>query len=151
MSCDIYTHVECRDPDGTWTRVEGTPFDLRIYSVFGWLADVRNYSAVPPLSQPRGLPEDASQGVLADWEWWQSDGHSCSWFTVDELAAFDYDAEVEDRRVTVGNDGGCTAEPGGGEVTTYREFLGANFFRDLDALRALNDERPTRVIFWFDS
>lgn len=77
--------------------------------------------------------------------------HSSSWFTVDELAQFDYDAEFEDRRVTIRGNGGCTAEPGSGTVTTFRQFLGPSFFADLDMLRALNAQHPTRVVFWFDN
>lgn len=155
MGCDIHTYVERRDEGGTWLRVDWPgaddgPFDWRSYNVFGFLADVRNYSVVPPLAAPRGLPEDASTEVCREWDHWESDGFSCSWFTVAELATFDYDAEFEDRRVTINGNGGRTAEPGSGQITTYREFLGPSFFRDLAVLRDLDVTRATRVVFWFD-
>lgn len=151
MGCDIHTRAEKR-VDGQWVPVRGgfadgpNPFDWRSYGVFGFLADVRNYSDVPPLAKPRGLPADfVEDEYLGD--------HSFSWLGVDELARFDYDRAVEDRRVTRElapnfTIGACTAEPGGGEMTTYRAFLGASFFADLERLKAMGAER---VVFGFDS
>lgn len=166
MGCDIHTYVEQRD-DGSWTRVGwagGTrhgweitePFDWRHYGLYGWLADVRNSSEVPPVSQPRGLPEDVSPDVLREFEEWGCDAHTPSWISVDDLIAFDYDQTFEDRRVTrqiAPNawHGACTADPGEGEIKTYREFFGPEFFADLAALNTLNKVRPTRVVFWFDN
>ena len=146
MGCDIHTQAE-RKVAGKWEVIPGLhPFDWRSYGMFGFLADVRNYSAVPPISKPRGMAEGSpSDGDdLGD--------HSYSWLTVEELTAFDYDKPMEDRRVTrtVGNftDGGVTAEPGGGAMTTYREFLGPHFFEDLEKLKAAGAER---VVFGFDN
>lgn len=159
MGCDIHTCVEQRESNG-WTWIswgvtnkygDCEPFGDRIYAVFGWLADVRNYSAVPPISQPRGLPGDTSPDVLRVYEEWGFDAHSASWLSVDELLAFDYRKTFEDRRVTRGNDGGVTAEPGGGRLVTYRGFLGRSFFDDLDRLVEFNKAAPTRVVFWFDN
>lgn len=162
MGTDIYSYVERQEADGSWHThpwVKGHrswesdgPFGLRSYGVFGFLADERNHSCVPPLAAPRGLPVDVSRELTQ--EATDSEGYSASWLSVDELAKFDYDATFEDRRVTRQRasgvwDGAVTADPGEGRVTTYREFLGASFFRDLDHLRELNDERPTRIVFWF--
>jgi hypothetical protein len=71
---------------------------------------------------------------------------------VSELVDFNYDAPMEDRRVTRQTgpnswNGGCTCEPGEGEQTTFREFLGKAFFEDLEKLKASGAER---VVFWFD-
>lgn len=44
--------------------------------------------------------------------------------------------------------GAATAEPGQGKMTTYREFLGEGFFRDLDELKKIGAER---IVFGFDS
>jgi hypothetical protein len=150
MGCDIHTYVERQNADGEWERIEGEPFDVRSYGMFGFLANVRNYSEVPTIALPRGLPSDASDYVTSEWQYWLSDGHTPSWLTVEELSAFDYDAEFEDLRVTRGGNGGCTAEPGGGEMTTFREFLGPSFFDDLTVLQAAAAEGPVRVVFWFD-
>ena len=153
MGCDIHSHAEKRE-GGRWVAVPKLePFDARAYNVFGWLADVRNYSAVSPIAAPRGVPPDMSATAAKDYDTWGSDAHSASWLTVDELLAVDYEQEVEDRRVTkqLGPNfwtGGATAEPGGGKKQTLREFLGQWFFEDL---RKLQEAGAERVVFWFDN
>jgi hypothetical protein len=72
---------------------------------------------------------------------------------MDELSAFDYTQQMEDRRCTrlvaAGYyDGGCTCVPGEGKQMTYREFLGEGFFEDLAELRLLGVQR---IIFGFDN
>jgi len=154
MGCDIHIVAQRRE-DGQWRNVsaefsEGpAPFDWRSYGLFGFLADVRNYSAVPPIAEARGLPSDFK---MDDEEDWLGD-HSHSWLSVQELAAFDYDAQLEDRRVARQIASGLwsgseTCEPGKGEMTTYREFLGESFFKDLQILQQTEAER---VVFGFDS
>lgn len=149
MGCDIHSTAE-KKINGKWTLIEGLePFDWRSYGMYGFLADVRNYSAVPPLSHPRGIPDDA---VHANDPWKYGD-HSYSWLSVEELTTFDYDEPVEDRRY-MGMDprgfmnGALTAEPGKGEMTTWREFLGESFFEDLESLKKAGAER---IVFGFDS
>ena len=150
MGCDIHTIAQRRSADGKWENIEDlNPFDWQSYGMFGFLAGVRNYSALRPISEPRGLPDDF---VDLDGGPFVGD-HSFSWLSVEELTAFDYDAEMEDRRTRVQVapnfwNGGATAEPGSGEMTTYREFLGEEFFRDLAALKAGGAER---IVFGFDS
>lgn len=150
MGCDIHTQAE-RRINGKWEIIPGLrPFDWRQYGMYGFLANVRNYSDVPPLSEPRGLPDDA---VMPDDREYFLGDHSHSWLSVEELLAFDYSAQVEDRRVTVQEssgmwNGGATASPGGGETMTWREFLRQDFFDDLEKLKAAGAER---VVFGFDS
>ena len=150
MGCDIHSRAEKRE-NGKWTVIPGlAPFDWRSYGMYGFLANVRNYSAVPPISEPRGLPDDAppedeDNGWLGD--------HSYSWLSLDELNAFDYDAQVEDRRYTRQEgpnywNGAATAEPGQGKMMTWREFLGEAFFDDL---KKLKDAGAERIVFGFDS
>lgn len=172
MGCDIHSYVEVRK-DGRWQRanpefkledwqvkrlgketgVRG-PFDWRSYGVFGFLAGVRNYSEIPPLSEPRGLPKDASPEVMDE-----SDGcdwHSYSYLTVAEMAAFDYSKTFSDMRVTrqtasnVWN-GAARAYPGEETVKTFKEFLGAAFFEDLEVLKGLGKPEDVRIVFWFDN
>lgn len=152
MGCDIHSYAEKR-VNGEWEQVGIAPFDWRNYGMYGFLAGVRNYSGVPPIAPLRGLPDDASAAVKEESETWDGDGHSHSWLAVAELLAFNYDAPVEDRRVTrkVGVNswsGGMTCNPGEGEATTFRAFLGDEFFADLERLKEANAER---VIFWFDN
>lgn len=150
MGCDIHTLAQRRGADDKWETIKGVhPFDWRDYGLYGFLADVRNYSDVPPISRPRGYPDGFDYEVHD----YMCDYHSQSWLSVEELLAFDYDAAVEDRRVTRTLSsgivsGGETCDPGEGEMTTWREFLGDAFFEDLDKLKAAGAER---IVFGFDS
>lgn len=149
MGCDIHSRAE-RKVDGQWQVIAGAePFDWRSYGMFAFLANVRNYSGIKPLSEPRGLPADSpaerDDEYLGD--------HSYSWLSLDELIAFDYDAMTEDRRVTVQTgpnswNGAHTAKPGSGEAMTYRAFLGEAFFEEIEKLKAVGAER---IVFGFDS
>jgi hypothetical protein len=167
MGCDIHMFVEMRK-NGVWGLAYGSdipggnfsegnaPFNWRSYRLFGFLAGVRNYSEVTPISKPRGLPEDVGEAILHEREHWGYDGHSTSWLTVKELADFNYNAEMEDRRCTVQTgpnswSGSATCKPGEGEKMTYREFLGERFFKDLEILKAIGNPEDTRIVFWFDN
>lgn len=147
-------------PDGGWQAID---VDMkrdwpefmggRNYGFFGWLADVRNYSAIEPLSQPKGIPGDVTTSVRLEYERWLGDAHSASWFYMDELSNFDFDQIMEDRRCErrmPGGyiDGGQTCEPGEGEKKTYREFFGDGIIEDIMAGKAAGVDR---VVFWFDN
>jgi hypothetical protein len=150
MGCDIHTYAERKVGDSYELIADLRPFDWRSYGMYGFLAGVRNYSDVPALAADRGIPPDASASVRKAHH---GGYHSESWVDVLELTRFDYDQPVEDRRVTVQLaenmwNGGGTAKPGGGEMTTYREFLGEAYFNDLARLVAAGADR---VVFWFDN
>lgn len=71
----------------------------RNYYLFSILADVRNSGEVEPLDYPRGIPDDASCGYLYKCDQWDSDAHSHSYFTLDELLNVDwsqYDSDYID-------------------------------------------------------
>jgi hypothetical protein len=153
MGCDIHAFVERKIGD-IYEYIDGfEPFKWRSYGTFGFLADVRNYSDVTPISARRGVPDDASDHVKSKIFDWSSDGHSHSWISVKELDEFDYDQPMEDRRVTrqLASNlwfGAETSRPGGGEMTTYRDFLGESFFDDIAELHILGADR---VVFFFDN
>lgn len=161
MGCDIHSFVEIR-AEGQWEHADGTlfpnaeyqgeasaPFPYRDYGLFGFLADVRNYSYSPVIAEPRGLPADVSAPVRAEYgddDWW----HSASWLTVAELLGFDYDQVFEDLR-SAAWPGPVSVTPGQGERVTLREFLGEGFFERLGELAQLGDPNNVRVVFWFDN
>lgn len=165
MGCDIHAYAEKKVGD-EYREVAMPPdwFSGRNYALFGFLANVRNYSAVVPFDQTevptekyhstgRGIPNDLSDGVKAQFTYWDADAHSYGWFTLTELLEFDYHAEMEDRRVTREikpgwTDGGCTCAVGEGRKMTYREFLGSAFFTDLEHARMRGADR---IVFWFDN
>jgi len=133
--------------------IKGTaePFNWRSYGMFGFLADVRNYSKIPTISEQRGLPED----LEASNEEYFGD-HSYSWLWLSELVSFNYDQTFEDLRYTkqIGPrsfDGAAIAEPGNGKQVTFREFLGPVFFRDIEIMKQLGDPSCIQIVFGFDN
>lgn len=104
MGCDIHMHVEykwngewlCGDyfrlrKNSTVDRPEYMYADIygnRNYALFAMLANVRNYGDTEYIDEPRGLPEDCTDFVKEDYEWWIGDAHSCSYFTLKELIDF---------------------------------------------------------------
>ena len=163
MGCDIHSRVQVRK-DGIWETVEDElfpmrfewaghthtkePFEWRSYGMFGFLADVRNYSHVPPISQPRGLPV----GLNTDSDDYEFGDHSFSWLGLEELLTFNYDAVFEDRRCMRDGNGAADSGVGNGVQTTFRKFLGPDFFRDIEIMRGLaNDPADIRIVFGFDN
>lgn len=102
MGCDIHMITEIRK-NGKWERVLEIPETLkrRNYSVFAFLADVRNSWDINGF-KPKGLPEDISGLTFdkdededeedyykIDFREENSDYHSHSWLTLKELQESD--------------------------------------------------------------
>lgn len=135
MGCDIYAYAEKKDEQGQWVYLpDVSPFDIRNYTLFSFLAGVRNYMNIIPVSVPRGFPDDASPEVLVEYMT-DGDWHSASWLTIVELMSFDYGQLVGVREV------GKAPRP-------VAAFLGEWYFDEIERLSSLGVER---VVFWFDS
>lgn len=117
MGCDIHLYVE-RRVEGVWTPADmwkpskhaedegrlsldyqDAFYHDRNYDLFAILADVRNGHGVAgvttglgfvPIAEPKGLPDDVSDVLKAESDYWDSDGHSHSWHTVADLMAYDW-------------------------------------------------------------
>ena len=187
MGADIHGFLEVKR-DGKWERYSGgifpggsnMPFDWRSYGIFGFLADVRNYSHIPPLGEPKGLPDDSeylnaaidkpmrySYGYIdngtaytvADTFMFDIDYHSHTYYTLRELISFDYNNVFEDRRKIVlrlqdgdvGYDKTLEVEQGGGEWVSYKEFFGEDFFKCIEIMETLGGPDDVRVVIWFDN
>lgn len=83
MGCDIHVWTEAKIR-GKWVAL-GHPRVNRNYELFALLAGVRNYENIAPISEPRGLPEDASEAARFDYEYDGPDAHSASWIGADEI------------------------------------------------------------------
>lgn len=117
MGCDIHMFVESKSKDGKYWFKAGKefkdsyfdpkkpmsdyneittdePYQGRNYSLFALLADVRNDHDLTPLSEPKGLPKDVSEEIKEKAEEWGGDGHSHSYFTLQELLDIDWDFTV---------------------------------------------------------
>ena len=192
MGCDIHPFVEVQT-NGKWKRIESghfsildtwsrsyekktygtemlsSPFNYRDYGLFGFLADVRNYSHSEVLSEHKGLPVDSehlNEEIKDSWGFTtrkkelEEDGdyHSRTYLTLKELLDFDYDKKFWDKRCVRNNDGAAKARIhpsvpylGEGEITTYRKFLGRQFFHHLAELQELGRPEDVRVVFYFDN
>lgn len=166
MGCDIHLIAQRKlnneantpvwaDGEATYEDIEDSFFDCRSYGLFGFWVGVRNYSAIPPLSAPRGIPNDfhTPEHEFREGYEYACDYHSRSWFSVQELLDVDYDQTVEDRRCSrqiAPNvfSGGETCEPGEGKPQTLREFLGEWYFTELNRLKEAGADR---IVFCFDN
>lgn len=90
--------------DGEWMRVCNGFSDYRCYNAFAILAGVRNGSGFAgiktgkgfnPISEPRGIPEDASDEYKQIAAQWGVDGHSHSYHTLRQLLDYDWMQETQ--------------------------------------------------------
>lgn len=88
MGCDIHATIEYnkwKDRLPSYWIGMAKDFDIdRLYTLFGYLAGVRD-DDVEPLSKPKGVPIDASYEFKEELESWDSDAHTTSWLTFEEL------------------------------------------------------------------
>lgn len=193
MGCDIHIFAESKK-NGKWIKNEEDvfgpdwqgryakdPFDWRSYGMFGFFADVRNYSNSPVLGPIKGLPDDSEylnekleNPMSFDYGYFDNgvattrkesifkdaDYHNETFYTLKELLDFNYDVPFENLRYTevtrlpgggVCSNGAAIAKPGSGTITTMREFLGDGFFNELECLKKLGAPEDVRIVFWFDN
>jgi len=74
-----------KEDDDYWTNYRTAFYRGRNYDLFAKLADVRNSDRIIPLSEPRGVPIDASYAYKLMVQEMNGDGHSHSCFTLNEL------------------------------------------------------------------
>lgn len=168
MSCDIYAFAEVKGKNNKWEKVNDKifptyygektdePFSVRSYSLFGFLANVRNYAYCPVIAQPKGLPNDSEYLNSIGGENWVSDGGNASYLTLKELLEFDYEQVFENKRMakqTSSNSwtGAHITTTDKGQKMTVKEHLeGSRFFQNLEVLKTLGEPEDVRVLFYFD-
>lgn len=168
MGADIHIWAEQKLNDGTWAmcnKYEGVQLDSigqkpkdgavfgriafhrvrnRHYGFFGALAGVRCDGP-----EPRGLPPDVSPFVQDQNEYWDSDGHSHSWYTLAEFVPIfmEYHLSEEERASLVADRvEGKTSRDLTREIATR--------FLDIDAPMDKNGDPQydrIRFVFWFDN
>lgn len=158
MGADIFSKAEFRNEVGEWEvvgkvftdkfsdeRVELTdePFSWRQYRLFAFLANVRNDFNVTPI-KTRELPDDATEetkrwctGVYDG-----SDEMQGKCLYLKDMLEFDYEQEFTDKNPYLG-------EYPVKHVTSYRDFLGEDYFRVLEELKVLGTGDNVRVYYWF--
>lgn len=184
MGCDIHSFAEVRNKEtGKWEKVgyvfpesdnkmTDEPFSVRSYSVFGFIANVKNLSESPFLQEYRGLPDDSEYlNAVEEVEYFhhieketkksqiEERGYfGYGYLILKEITDFDYDQSFEDRRYASWPDGkhikgtgSERCEPGQGEMVKYKDFLPSQFFEDVEILKTLGDPEDVRIVFWFDN
>lgn len=155
MGCDIHTRVEylktvngvtswyCGDYfkknpyGGVLSNKEGyEKVELcgdRNYLLFATLADVRNYSNTAYISKPKEIPLDACKETIEEYNSWEGDAHSASYFTLKEL--MDWNKEDEVLRPLIS------------ELKRRGEEL--NLWWTKEQLE--ENAHEIRIVFWFDN
>ncbi|MBR5172396.1 MAG: hypothetical protein IKW14_03225 [Phascolarctobacterium sp.] len=162
MGCDIHVRIECKfKMDGKWVWQDFTPvfknpyygkyehapeyeeyyIGGRWYKAFALLADVRNYGSITPISLAKGMPDDASEGVMAEYEKWGKDAHSHSYFTLMELEYYcnthtEIIGEKDDDEPLYAKD----------LLKSYLQAL-QFVYNNIDPI----DKNSIRMVFWFDN
>ena len=160
MACDINMFIQIEE-NSCWTTGVELPrnhaFCSRSYRLFGFMANVRNYSLSPYIDIPRGLPLDISPSLEALYYDPRRMNHSASWLLLSELLDFDYDQLFWDRRIERRTgielrDDALAIHPDEGKIITMREHIGIYFIEALHKL-AKTHENPNqiRLVFWFDN
>jgi hypothetical protein len=89
ISVDIWVAEDYGDGNMHWSNYPSF-YNGRNYSLFSKLANVRSYGGGDAITEPRGVPDDASDAYLYIVEQWKGDGHSHSYFTLTELLEYDW-------------------------------------------------------------
>lgn len=127
MGCDIHIHVETKKNGQwkkvgnvfdnpyydekygkeSWNyKKTDSPYGGRNYDLFAILANVRNGNGFAgydtgdgfiPMDMPRGLPKDVTQTIKNKSEEWGVDGHSHSYFNLQELNEYDWNRKTKHR------------------------------------------------------
>lgn len=134
----VYNHFELDDFDKDWYKSDKThnPFHYQSYAIFGFLANVRNYSNSFSFKPKYKIPEDCDKRIRRDYDSWEQDRHTPSYLTLYDLLSFDYSTVFFDERSNI--------------ETNYTDFLGSSFFKTIEELKLLGEPKDVRVIFWFD-
>ncbi|MCM1972541.1 hypothetical protein [Streptomyces sp. G1] len=147
MSTDVSGMIECRpgariwgpdDEDSVWQA--GIDLFLlnnaNAYDALACLFGVRNTFGFRPLTEDRGIPVDASDGLLTDHAAYAPDAHGTTWITWAELASADWqetDHSGARSRQSVAGD-----ETHWGPVWTVMRTLGE-----------LHGPENVRLVVWF--
>lgn len=143
MGCDISLHVEVKI-NGKWEHYNH-PYIGRNYELFCKMAGVRQYEDSPePISQPRGLPEDASVMTSFDSRHDGIDGHSHSWLSSTEAGQVQKWFEEQSPKGTLFHPP-LFGYLFGNDIDSYVRHP-----KDGERLKELGLE-DARVVFWFDN
>lgn len=144
MGCDIHLHIEIKIAGIEGWQHFSHPHVHQNYLLFSYMANVRNYDNVTPISSPKGLPPDISEVTKYCYtvDKLHYHPHSESYLDSDEIAKLD---EVWESfaKEDFNNDL---------EHSIFQCYLFGNSF---GGFRRYGDKVPNlqdvRFVFWFDN
>ena len=98
MGADIHCYTEKLE-NGKWTYIDVPTFEHRCYSVFAWLAGVRNRDGITPISECRGLPDDVSPEVMSIYRGGDNEANDSAADAEDRLEDIQRDLEQSENEV----------------------------------------------------
>lgn len=135
MGCDIHMFVEMKSKKlGKWL-LYSHPEVGRDYDLFAKMANVRNRGDIEPLSDPKGLPKDASESVQVIYEHEKPDAHSESYLSLLEINQLE------------------TWYKSRSDVFDWYKQFGFFFGNDFNQTEVADPPAITdvRFVFWFDN
>lgn len=155
MGAEILIVAEVKNSSGSWDRVEdkifgfgdhktSSPFADRDYTVFGFLADVRNIDNVPCITGEAKYEVPSDFVVPDDWDW---ECHSQSWLLLRDLIEWDYEKVIDG---FTGEGRVIAIEKPYYKTHSFKDVLGKFFFIDLEVLKSLGDPDDVRIVFCFE-
>lgn len=121
--CDVYDEGE----EFEYVDWDNEPYYRgRNYYLFNILGGVRDYNdSVKQIAPLRGVPDDASDSYKFMVEQWHGDGHSHSYYTLEELLNVNWDLY---------------------ETSNIKSFLDT-----IEKLKTLGEPSKVRILFFFDN
>lgn len=167
MGCDIHAVLErkAKNSKHYWVSA-GNPEIGRDYEMYALMAGVRNEDELAPISEPKGVPEDASSEFEALYDVWDADAHSASYLTLAELKSADLEQEFFDESLITRRDTegkiietcGATNGKHEGPVGSRKVFAlwgrkrWDELLAQLESLKREGDtDEDVRICFFFDN
>lgn len=162
MGCDIHVHLEKYSSihgEYKWVNVDHwqlnpyfgidedkNEYDLvsfyngRNYDLFSILAEVRG--SLDPIDEARGLPEDVSPRTKYEYDRWNMECHTPSYYTLKELKDYLFEKSDDEEVVDA--------------LTRFVDCMDKRFKEEFwidedDDKRYTVKENAFRVVFWFDN
>lgn len=147
MGCNVHIHAEAKI-NGTWHHY-GSYYPGQTYGAFALLAGVRQgKDPVVPISEPRGLPEDATTMTLFCHSNMAVDAHTESWLGLEELDRL-HDYLTDDKNRWYDMDNWLAGSlPTDGDRSSVYLFRNGWDLRDSELPKGVE---AVRLVFWFDN
>ena len=137
MGCNIHGFIEVMEfPDSErdkWWSVHEIPY-TRNYRFYAAIAGVRNYIEITPISEPKGMPYDASMMSDVTAKEDGADGHTHSWLTYREIKEYDWLQDI-----------------GEGMLIDNVHIHFKSLMNEMRFLAKHYGDERVRVVFWFDN